>query len=442
MENIRKNYAVTAFCLLLFSGAVLLSFTSRQGIINKPQASQKCLIVSDIHFNPLYGASSTDTALKRKLETWSFAEWKQYFESSPAQMTLDSTLLYQDATYAVLRSALYNMKKKLPHPAFIIIAGDFIWHNATTGDSILKKKTIQFIARLFKEHFPGALIIPAMGNNDTYGNDYALQDPKFLKDFAAAWEPNLPTPSADSLKAHGYYTCETGNLKVIVLNSAPLDSIYHLPQPAGIMLNWLHNELANANGKNIWILMHIPPGLNGYNSLPMWDAGNAQTFVNDIVKYAPEVKFMVASHTHFNDFKVVYDNSRIPAPVSFMRIVPSICSNHGNYPSFEIAEINSTTYQVTGETNWFLNLKHPSNTKGTAEITWKDSVILPSSLKLGAINAGNFSKLINHIKADKTGHMLKSYVNFYNVGTPFDSAATINRSNYSNYMRADSLKGK
>lgn len=441
MKNLKKYVIAFTFCLLIFSGAFLF-FSFRLQLQRLPVGTQKCLIASDIHFNPLYGTSLTDTVLKRKLEHSTFDEWKKYFESSPAAMTLDSTLLGQDANYAVLQSAIFNMKKKLPDPAFIIIAGDFIWHNATPADSILKKKTILFIARLFKENFPHSLIIPTMGNNDTYGNDYALQDPKFLKDFARAWEPNLPQASADSLKVHGYYTCETGNLKVIVLNSAPLDSIYHYPQQADTMLNWLHNQQANANGKNIWILTHIPPGLNGYNNEPMWNGANSQTFVNDIVKYAPEVKFMIGSHTHFNDFKVVYDHSRAPAPVAFMRIVPSVCSNHGNYPSFEIAEFNSSTNQVIHETNWYLNLKVASKTKTRPDVIWTDTLSLPSSLKMADVSAISFSKLIDQIKADKTGEMLHRYVDFYNVGTNIPAAKTINESNYLNYMRADSLKSK
>src|ERR1700729_830102 len=123
--------------------------------------TKKCLIVSDIHFDPLFGAHS-DTALKRKLERSSFDEWKKIFANSAAQTTINATLLFQDANYGVLKSALDNMKAKLPHPAFIIIAGDFIWHRATPADSILKRKCLQFIALLFKEDFADTPIIPAI----------------------------------------------------------------------------------------------------------------------------------------------------------------------------------------------------------------------------------------------------------------------------------------
>ena len=438
MKNIKLSLIITAFGLIIFS-AFCLSFKQRSNPISSAAATQKCLIVSDIHFSPLYGASTTDTVLRRKLEHSNFDEWKALFESSAPQMALNANLLGQDANYAVLQAALFNMKKRLPHPAFIIIAGDFIWHGATPADSILKKKSILFISRLFKENFPGALIIPAMGNNDTYGQDYDLQDPKFLNDFANAWAPNLPRTSGDSLKAHGYYTCEAGNMEFVVINTASVCAGTNYKQQADEMLKWLQMKLANTNGKNVWIIMHIPPGLNGYNQKDMWAAPYKEVFVGDVVKYAPSVKLMVASHTHFNDFRVVYDHSGKPAPVAFMRVVPSVCSNHGNYPSFDVAAINPSTGALVNETNWYLKL--PSASAGlTPHAIWTDSLSLPKYLQLDKISAAGFSNLIDRIKSDKTGRMVKDYANFYDVGTTMDSILFINSKTYLNYLQADSLK--
>jgi sphingomyelin phosphodiesterase acid-like 3 len=432
MKNLKKPFITLVFGVLVFS------FTCYSQSVNKTGLVKKCLIVSDIHFDPLWGTPN-DTALKRKLINASLIEWQKSFENSKTQTVLDASLLGKDANYAVLRSALVNMKKKLPHPAFIIIAGDFIWHNATPADSVLKRKTIQFIAGLFKTSFPGVTIIPAMGNNDTYGDDYALQDQRFLNDFAGAWAPNIPKSSAAALKAQGYYTWKTGSLKLLVINSASLSygSLYQ-PQAAA-MLNWVESNLADAQSKNVWIISHIPPGLNGYNDSNMWNADYTQTFVNTVVKYAPNVKLELASHTHFNDFKVFYNAAQLP--VAFMRIVPSICSNHGNNPSFEIAEYNNVTCRVIHETNWYLNLVASPIHKSIPDVVWTTSLNLPADLEPGRITAHNFSKFINEVKNDKTNRALKSYVNFYNVGTKMDSSKTINRGNVGNYLKADSLKG-
>jgi len=431
MKNIKNCFTSAVFSLFIIS-----LFYSKPA--NAQGMTEKCLIVSDIHFAPLYG--SMDPSLQSKLEKASYNEWKKYFNSNPAQMALNARLYGQDANYAVLISGLINMKKTLPHPAFIIIAGDFIWHNATPADSILKRKTIGFIAQLFKEKFPNTPIIPAMGNNDTYGNDYDMQDAKFLNDFANAWAPNLPKTSGDQLKAQSYYTWQYGNLKLMVVNSAPLNDGSPYPQQAGKMLSWVETTLANAGNNNIWMVTHIPPGLNGFNVSNFWNPGYTQQFVNSVVKHSSKVKFSVASHTHLNDFKVFYDASKSPQPVAFMRIVPSICSNHSNNPSFEVAEFNKTTYRVVKETNHYLNLATVPNNADTT-IAWTHTLSLPASLKLNQLNATGFSNFINTVKTDKTGQSLSNYIKFYTVGTKIDSAYRVNRSNYLNYLKADSLKG-
>ncbi|MDR3696081.1 metallophosphoesterase [Mucilaginibacter sp.] len=440
MNYLKKHLSVVALCLLLAS--LTLRFTRFPKAAIKAPLTQKCLIVSDIHFNPFYGTTTGDSVLAKKLISSSYAEWKQYFEGFAPQTAINTNLMFKDANYGVLQSALVNMKKRLPDPAFILIAGDFIWHGATPADSVLKKKCILFIAGLFKEYFPNALIIPAMGNNDTYGKDYALQDPKFLNDFATAWKPNLPGPSADSLRAKGYYTAETGNLRMVVMNSAPLNSGSNYQPQADAMLRWMDNNLANANGKNIWILLHIPPGLNAFNLKNFWNTAYADAFVHTIVKHAASVKLIIGSHIHLNDFKVVYDHSRSPKPVALMRIVPSICSNHGNNPSFEVAEFNTATGNIVNETNWYLNLATIQKDKETTQLAWTDTLNSAKSLEMKGLSAGDFSKLIDHIKADKTGQMIKRYADFYDVATKADSAIFINHATYMNYLKADSLKEK
>ena len=436
-----RNYKIQPGALLLSAlvlSIIIFSFTFRG---QKPVAAtetRNCLIVSDIHFNPLFGSSEKDTALKRKLLAWSLDNWKVYFEGIKAEMQLDSNMLFKDANYAILESAMANMKRKIPNPAFIVIAGDFIWHNATPADSLLKKKSIQFIAKLFKDYFPGTLIVPAMGNNDTYGNDYDFQDPKFLSDFADAWAPNLPPASADSLKKNSYYSCEQGNLKFLVMNSALLYAKSNHPDTAALMLKWVKSSLASANGKNVWIVMHIPPGVNGYNGQDFWRKEYARDFVNTLAKYSSTVRFVICSHVHFDDFKVIYSKGKKPLPVSFIRLVPSVCSNHGNYPSFEIARLNAGD-SVTNETSWYLNLSKVRRGIAPRLVPWADSINLKNNFKLKEISATGFSELINSIKTDKTGQAIKSYANFYDVGSPI-GVLTINKDTFLKYLKADSLK--
>jgi len=428
-------YLVPVFILPAFAFVIALS-----GYINntsKPVTTEKCFILSDIHFDPLWGAHR-DTALYQKLVNLPVEQWKALFETQKKQTTVNSDLLGKDANYGVLKSALANMKSKLADPAFIVIAGDFIWHGAKPKDSILKRKVMFFIAGLFKENFPNTTIIPALGNNDTYGNDYELQEPKYLKDFADAWSPNLPKSAADEIKANNFYSIRKGNIKFLVVNSASLAYGSQYQEQADTQLAWLQANLSNADNKNIWIISHIPPGLNGYNNKNMWNVDNTQTFVNSLVKYADKVKFEIASHTHFNDFKIYYDAAK--KPVAFMRIVPSICSNHGNNPSFEIADFNSNEGSIINETNYYLHLDAIPKDQDGAGAPWENTISLYASFNISNYKPQSISKIIDNIRTDKSGLEVHNYVKFYTVDTPTDSSKTINRANYLNYLKADSLK--
>jgi hypothetical protein len=48
--------------------------------------------------------------------------------------------------------------------------------------------------------------------------------------------------------------------------------------------------------------------------------------------------------------------------------------------------------------------------------------------------------LVDRIKNDNSGKLLRDYVKFYNVGAMPDSTKTINSGNYLKYLKADSLK--
>ena len=173
----------------------------------------------------------------------------------------------------------------------------------------------------------------------------------------------------------------------------------------------------------------------------MWDTAYSRQYINSVVQHALKVKFAIASHTHFNDFKVFYNNAETPVPVAFMRIVPSICSNHGNNPSFEVAEFSAATGRVVKETNHYLNLADVPKGNTDYALKWNDQLMTAGFLD-GEINARNFSKEIDKVKNDRTWKTLGNYIKFYTVGTHIDSNYTINHANYMKYLQADSLKAK
>src|SRR5260221_7661247 len=102
MKNIKESFFGLT-CSLLFILNLFFSFAGYSQTVKQEGEIKKCLIVSDIHFDPLFGAHS-DTSLYKKLERSSFDEWKKSFEGSKSQMTVNAGLLFKDANYGVLKS--------------------------------------------------------------------------------------------------------------------------------------------------------------------------------------------------------------------------------------------------------------------------------------------------------------------------------------------------
>ncbi len=430
------------------SGALLLPVILLLVFTGNSLAQGKCLIISDIHFNPFFtndGKYNLDRSLIKKLTKADADQWKDILEQYGSGK-VDGSLRGQDSNYGLLKLALDSMARKIPHPDFIVIAGDFIWHD-DPSDPELKLKSIQFIASLFRQKFGDVPVIPALGNNDSDAGDYLKQSSQFIDTFDKAWKLTEHHFDLTRLKTDGYYTFKPANqpnLEFILINSTLVgySSWVKTTYPAGakLMLAGLSAELARAKaaGKKVWLIMHIPAGKNGYNDGPMWRDDYSATFTNTIMKYCSDdnssvIRFMAASHTHLNDFRVVYKKTGGQyTPVSYMQVVPSIGMDHYNNPSFMIAEYDNNTYRITSETNFYLNLYH-------VEQGWNNQFNLPASLGLKRISAGELSNFLKNVKPES--EELNNYSKYFNLEPELDTAKKSHfYQHFTNYLKADSLK--
>jgi len=413
----------------------------------------RCLIVSDIHFNPFY-----DTSLVARLKTSPYDQWDGIFKASKAPYDF-AGMRGHDSNYGLLISAIKSMKSQFDTkhpPAFIVLAGDFIWHgNAEPAsfsklpDSIknpFKINAIKFLAQLFRANFPHTRIIPAFGNNDTDMGNYHKQSPAFLNGFADAWEKDGPDRYGNSLRSEGYYSYHPAtapNLKCIVINSSLVGFNPYLVQPfpdadAQKMFAWLGSELhaARKNHNDVWIISHIPPGKNVHDSNEMWRDDYSQMFVDTVAKYARTankitIRAIIASHIHRNDLRVITD---VASPVAYIRTVPSVSPVYGNNPSYEIAEFDKSTNSLVNEKTYYFDLANSAK-------QWNNTFDLLKQLGLPAINPHSIAGFISKFKADTVG--LGAYIRFYNVGAIVPVTAdpkNLNRVNYGNYLGADVLK--
>lgn len=335
--------------------------------------------MSDLHFDPMADPKLVDRLAAAEPELWAGV-----LDSSSDQ----SLGRYgRDTNWPLLRSALSQMAETLPHPVFALISGDFLAHDfrqefdtAASDHSdaayrIFVRKTVQFLAQQLERAFPATTILPALGNNDEECGDYQLQPGgPFLSDtlpiirrlvgnaggrgFERGWE------------SYGNYIAFAGGIRVLSVNTNFLSTHYRNVcgspadgDPGRATLSWLEAELAAAKDarERVWLLYHIPPGIDGYATLrrgscpggmiPMWDPASAEAFAALMRRYFDVVAASFAGHTHMDDFRLLGDTG---GHYGFALITPAVSPIFGQNPAFRTLAYNAeggiidqTTYELT-----------------------------------------------------------------------------------------------
>lgn len=343
--------------------AVLMLFVS-----GPAAATGQVLVMSDLHFDPM-----ADRQLVDRLAAADPAQWRAVLESS-GDTSLGRYGL--DPNWLLLRSAFRQMREALPAPALVLISGDFLAHdfrsefNAAAGDHSdaayrgFVRKTMQFLGQQLAQTFPAAVIVPALGNNDDECGDYQLQPGgPFLADtlpIVRALTGGSAGPGFDrDWTSYGNYSVRVGTIRVLATNTNFFSTRYRNAcgspsdgDPGRATLAWLESELAAARQAQepVWLLYHIPPGIDGYATLqkgmcpatmiPMWDQAYAGPFAALLRRYSDTVAASFAGHTHMDDFRLLGDAG---GRYAFALITPAVSPIFGQNPAFR-----TITYDAAG----------------------------------------------------------------------------------------------
>lgn len=108
------------------------------------------------------------------------------------------------------------------------------------------------------------------------------------------------------------------------------------PDPGTRELEWLDAELdlARRHGKRVWLLFHIPPGMNVYNTIEyggacpdltpqtFWKDDDTQKYLAITAAHQKTIAGSFAGHTHQDEFRL--------ATGDFVHITPSVTPIFGN----------------------------------------------------------------------------------------------------------------
>lgn len=355
--------------------SLLIACAGKSTVLQKadvPETNRNFLSLSDIHFNPYY-----DTTLLQQLIVKPASEWESIFETSKVKgfgyygWQTDWTKI--DTNWNLFKSSLDEVVAVNPNPDFITINGDFLGHEFEQAfikyykndEAVMRDfitKTVDFVNSQIEKRFPNTPIFPTLGNNDAFCGDYEIRDSgSFLSRTAPIFARNLKglidtDEFNESYKKGGYYIAENPNNpghKVISLNTVMMSGKYldasnnvcqSLPPKSVIdanvqeMFTWLDKNLkaAEASGDKVWLMFHIPPGINAYSSIGATPAYYYQEQYNKqylamVNKYSDVIIAQLGGHTHMDNF-IVIDGSTTPN--SFVHISPAITPVYENNPGF------------------------------------------------------------------------------------------------------------
>ena len=316
------------------------------------------LSASDPHFNPM-----ADAALVPALQNAPVSRWAAILDRAPAA-PLGRT--GEDPGWPLVRSALDAMQATLPRPSFLVLPGDFLAHSfrrkfdaatpdhsdAAYGSFVIK--TLAFLAEELRSRFPEATIFPALGNNDSICGNYLLQpDGAFLAatlPIVHALTRTGPSAAFDAdwsrLGQYDLPVPGTAHQRIIFVNTLYFSTEYKdacapsgTADPAPAVLHWLAAHLAQARAArdHVWLLMHIPPGIDVYATLhgeaaprveTMWREEDATAFASLAREYAATITMSFAGHTHMDEFRLI-DGA---GPVL---VTPAVSPIFGQNPGFE-----------------------------------------------------------------------------------------------------------
>jgi sphingomyelin phosphodiesterase acid-like 3 len=273
--------------------------------------------------------------------------------------------------------------------------------------------------------------------------DYQLDDrSEFLAAAGKTLLQGLPSSQQQSalqtFALGGYYSASLPppmqKTRLVVLNHLFMSRRYSScggapdPQEIDEQLAWVRQELtlARRNHDKVWIMGHIPPGVDPYSTIVrMTNVCGGQPPVmflssgrleNLLVEFDDVVELGIFGHTHMDELRLLKpeaggEDSTALKGVA-IKMVPSISPIDGNNPSFTVARIDPASamlddYQVFSASN-----------QTGVDATWLKEYDYSEAFHESAFSAPAVAKMIAEFQADPGAKTKESqdYIRYFLVG--------------------------
>jgi sphingomyelin phosphodiesterase acid-like 3 len=413
------------------------------------------LMVSDIHFEPFW-----DPGKVAQLAAAPAAGWKAILSAADsadraqrfADLQQSCHARGMDTSYPLLLSSLNATRADAAGIKFITVSGDLISHafsckyktlfpRSTPADyRSFVEKTIEFVMTSLRGNFPGVPVYASLGNNDSDCGDYQLDaHSDFLaaagKTMTADLPPQDRKEAIETFAAGGYYSASLPlplrHARLLVLNDLFMARRYATcsakPDPAAAaeQIAWLRQQLERArrDKEKIWVMSHIPPGVDAYATLTkgrdICGGGTPQMFLSSealadtLADFGDVIQLVIFAHTHMDEMRLLMParNDADHGPVA-VKMVSSISPIDGNNPSFTVAGVDPVS-GVLADYRVFA----ASNQTGV-DTKWAEEYDYAQAYKEPSFSSSSVANLVAEFKADPSAQSQASenYLKHYFVG--------------------------
>jgi sphingomyelin phosphodiesterase acid-like 3 len=428
--------------------ALVAQTPAQRTVAPATKAMVQALFLSDIHLDPFH-----DPGKVVELNGAGAGKWPGILaRPDSATQAKDYAALQAvcpvrglDTSYALWESSLKAMKREAAHVKFATVSGDLMAHSfdckyktlvpmGTHADYLaFVEKTMRTVVSGLREAVPGVPVYVGLGNNDSGCGDYALDvsGDEFLAEVAPIVDEALgPEGRAkegaraailNDFKAGGYYSAAlpaaVPNTRILVLDDIYSSNKYKtcakMPNldAATAQLDWLRAQLdaARAKGEKVWVMGHIPPGVDLYttakNGPNLCALGTADMFLGSeklaevLAAYPDTVRLALFGHTHSDEMRLLLPEASGTgvSPGVPLKVTASITAVNGNNPTFTVAKIDPATATLVDYT-----VVMASNQTGI-ETTWAPEYTYSAAYGEADFSASSLADLIGKFRADASG---------------------------------------
>lgn len=347
-------------------------------------------------------------------------------------------------------------------PRFMVYLGDLPHHDDTN-----RRKNVGVMLANLRALNLDIPILYLPGNNDSPGGDYHsftdIDGTDTLTPFSFNTDPSDPWPilhdttstarvfDVDYNPQFGFYSATIGldsaELKVIALNTTIYSnsSLYYVgddgiqqPDAADIQTEWFVKTMDNIKtDERVMIMMHIPPGKDGFSQSDMWkptltyifapgDTASVQkAFLRKVYEKRDNITGILTAHTHYDGLRRLhYSSDTVDTTMCAISIsTPGITIGHGNNPGFKYIEYDPETFDLMDfrtyyavpteryfEGNYHSAFKYVNDSSYTFSNTYK--VVDPELSMYEVIAAMRKDSINKHMKDILLARSWKSSGNF------------------------------